>query len=332
MKTRHKSLIAISTGIIALLVIACEMVVEQINFPDDAKVNSEITVKVKLKLVTETDDNSRMVFAVLAPKSWNLKNNSQLTLTTDGYASQGYSEVTDEQLTVIPDNETEKSTALSYPVAYQSKIGLMGNKGPVEWTVFKSSTIFHINDKVSTAPIYGYVTMKIKTGPTPIKFFLGIGFCGTTWGLDKESGEGRYTPNETAKEVIVHGELNDDGLEDYTVTPSVSTVPSTLRYGDIFSIVFDASETELKGASNVVLCGKAILSNGETSTLENVSEDRIMDNLGDNSFRKYIYPKQLFSVPTNVEIEKMYVWFISNDGTIMVKEGEDGHFVAQASE
>ena len=32
------------------------------------------------------------------------------------------------------------------------------------------------------------------------------------------------------------------------------------------------------------------------------------------------------------EIEKMYVWFISNDGTIMVKEGEDGHFVAQASE
>ena len=113
---------------------------------------------------------------------------------------------------------------------------------------------------------------------------------------------------------------------------TVSTVPSTFRYGDIFSIVFDASETELKGASNVVLCGKAILSNGETSTLENVSEDRIMDNLGDNSFRKYIYPKQLFSVPTNVEIEKMYVWFISNDGTIMVKEGEDGHFVAQASE
>ena len=61
---------------LAALVVACEMVVEEINFPEDAKVNTEITFTVKLKLVTETDDNSNMVFALLAPKSWDLKNNA----------------------------------------------------------------------------------------------------------------------------------------------------------------------------------------------------------------------------------------------------------------
>lgn len=316
-------------AVMAVAVAACEMVVEEINFPDDAKVNSEITVTVKLKLVTETDDNSNMVFAVLAPKSWDLKNNSSLTLTTDGYSAQGYPEVTDEQLTVIPDSETEKSTALSYPVAYQSKIGLMGNTGPVEWTVYKSSTVFHINDKVSTDPIYGYVTMKIKTGSDPIKFYLGIGFCGTSWGLDSESGEGRYTPNETAKEVVVHGENNDDGMLDYTVVPSVSTVPSTFRYGDIFSVVFDATDTDLDGASSVILCGEAVLSDGTSKVVE---DSILMDSLGNNEFRKYIYPRQLFSVPDDVDISKIFVWFKSEDGSIVHKEGENGHLLTQASE
>lgn len=323
---------AIATAALALLVAACEMVIEEINFPEDAKVNSEITVTVKVKLVTETDDNSQMVFAVLAPKSWNLKSNASLSLTTEGYAAQGYPEVIDEAMSLIPDSETEKSTALSYPMAYQSKIGLMGNTGPVEWTVFKSATTFHINDKVSTEPIYGTVTIRLTTGPDPIKFFMGFGFCGTTWGLDSESGEGRYTPNETAQVVTVYGEEGDPIL-DYTTTPAITAVPSTFRYGDIFSVNYDAAGTVLEGEENVYLCGKIVLSDGTSVEVTSASgNDNLMEKTGKTTYRKYIYPKSFFNLQEDAEMTAAYFWFVNSDGTVVDKEGEDGHLLDQSAE
>ena len=328
-KYRLAAMIAAS---VALALAACEMVVEQIIFPENAKVNTEETITVKLKLVTETDDNSNMVFAVLAPKSWNLKQNASLTLSTEGYAAQGYAEVVNEPLTLIPDSETEKSTALSYPMAYQTKIGLMGNTGPVEWTVFKSSTVFHINDKVSTEPIYGTVTLKVKTGPDPIKFFMGFGFCGTTWGLDTESGEGRYTPNERAEIFTVHGEPGDPML-DFTVTQSITVVPSAYRYGDIFSVNYEAEGSSLSGVEKVYLCAKAELSDGSVKEIS-VADDNVnlMEMTGETTYRKYIYPRSLFAVPGGVEISKIYVWFSNADGSVGVKDGDDGHLLEQAAE
>lgn len=315
----------------AVIIAACEMVIEEINFPEDAKVNSEITFTVKLKLVTETDDNSNMVFALLAPKSWDIKNNAKLTLTTEGYAAQGYAEVVDEPMSLIPDSETEKSTALSYPAAYQSKIGVMGNTGPVEWTVFKSASVFHINDKVSTAPIYGTVTITLTTGPDPIKFFLGCGFCGTTWGLDSESGEGRYTPNETAKIVTVYGEEGQPVL-DYTTVAAVSTTPSTFRYGDIFSVNYETAGTGLEGEKTVYMCGKAVLADGTEKLMEEKTDKALMEYSGETTCFRYIYPRDFFGLPADAEISEIYVWFTNADGSVVSKAGEDGTLLSQAAE
>lgn len=320
----------ITASAIALIVAACEMVVEEINFPEDAKVNSEITFTVKLKVVTETDDNSNLVFAMLAPQSWNLKDNATLTLTTEGYSTQGYDEVVNEPMSLIPDSETEKSTALPYPDAYQSKIGVMGNTGPVEWTVFKSASVFHINDKVSTEPIYGIVTITLKTGPDPIKFFFGCGFCGTTWGLDSESGEGRYTPNETTKIVTVYGDEGQPML-DYTTVASVSTTPSSFRYGDIFCVNYAAGDT-FSGEDAVYLCGKAVLADGTEKVMEDKVDKALMEAVTETSYQRYIYPEDFFGLPEDAEISEIYVWFSNADGSVVSKEGEDGTLLNQAAQ
>ena len=168
-----------------LVVVAC-MTIEEIVHPDDAKVNSEIDITVRIKLVTETDETTQLVFAVLAPKSWNIAQSAQLSLTTSGYASQGYADVT---------------TALKWSEAYQSKIGLMGNLGPMEWVVFRSKTTFIINDKVSTDPIEGTVKIRLTTGSQSIKCFMGYGFCGMKSGFNGE----RYKANEMSKVLTVTG-------------------------------------------------------------------------------------------------------------------------------
>ena len=78
-----------------LIGIGCMEIVEIIH-PEDAKVNSDIDISVKIKFTAETDHRSEIAFAILAPKAWNIRENASLTLTTEGYVNQGFAEVVDE--------------------------------------------------------------------------------------------------------------------------------------------------------------------------------------------------------------------------------------------
>lgn len=327
-----KHIYAIIACIATVLAVFACMTIEEINFPDNPKANSDIVITVKVKLVTETDDISKMAFAVLAPKSWNLASNAQLSLTTNGYSTQGFSEVTDEKMILMSTTDHEPTTDLTWPQAYQSKIGVMGNTGPVEWTVFRSQTTFTINDKVSKEPIYGTVTIRLKTGPSNIKFFMGFGFCGMHYGLNN-GGEGRYKPNETAKILTVTG---GTGSFDYTVLNYVSTVPSEFRYGDIFSVNFVSevsnTPTKLKGVDKVYLGGRVLLADGTSKEVDTPSEATLMTKTGDISYMKYIYPKSFFNLPKNAIIKDLHVWFTNADKSIIVTNGTTGFEVAQSEE
>ena len=152
-----------------LIGIGCMEIVEIIH-PEDAKVNSDIDISVKIKFTAETDHRSEIAFAILAPKAWNIRENASLTLTTEGYVNQGFAEVVDEQMTPIPEGAIEPGTGLPLPDAYQSQIGLMGNTGPMEWVIFQSKTSFDVNDQRENGkePIVGTVKIRLKTGPQAI--------------------------------------------------------------------------------------------------------------------------------------------------------------------
>lgn len=313
-----------------LCVVAC-LTIDEIIHPDDARVNSEIDITVRIRLVTETDETTQLVFAVLAPKSWNIAQSAELTLTTEGYAGQGYAEVVDEAMVLMPDTEVEPTTALKWPEAYQSKIGLMGNLGPVEWVVFRSQTTFIINDKVSTDPIVGTVKIRLTTGSQNIKCFMGYGFCGKKSGFNTE----RYKANEKAKVLTVTGGSNP--MIDYTTVSLVSTVPSVFRYGDIFSVRFESVagevETALKGAEKVYLYGRAVYNDGQEAVVDAIGEATLMEKIGETTYQKYIYPRQFFGLPDDAVITATYFHFTNEDGSIVVRDTPGTDFlVSQAEE
>ena len=244
-----------------LIGIGCMEIVEIIH-PEDAKVNSDIDISVKIKFTAETDHRSEIAFAILAPKAWNIRENASLTLTTEGYVNQGFAEVVDEQMTPIPEGAIEPGTGLPWPDAYQSQIGLMGNPGPMEWVIFQSKTSFDVNDQRENGkePIVGTVKIRLKTGPQAIKCFMGYGWCSLNKGFDVGGDDGkgsnrRYKENEKSKVLTVTG--GDLPMLDYTVESLVSTVPSVFGYGDIFSVKFSAvsgsTETALNGQEKVYL-------------------------------------------------------------------------------
>ena len=315
-----------------LIGIGCMEIVEIIH-PEDAKVNSDIDISVKIKFTAETDHRSEIAFAILAPKAWNIRENASLTLTTEGYVNQGFAEVVDEQMTPIPEGTIEPGTGLPWPDAYQSQIGLMGNTGPMEWVIFQSKTSFDVNDQRENGkePIVGTVKIRLKTGPQAIKCFMGYGWCSLNKGFDVGGDDGkgsnrRYKENEKAKVLTVTG--GDLPMLDYTVESLVSTVPSVFGYGDIFSVKFSAvsgsTETALNGQEKVYLWGKAVYDGGKEVIVDEISDKTLMEKISETAYQKYIYPRHFFGLPADAEIEATYFHFTNEDRSIVVTDPASG--------
>jgi len=302
------------------------MTIEKITQPDDPQVNSEIEIGVDLKLVPENDDNTQMVFAVLAPKSWKIADNAKLTFSTNGYTK---GDVTNEPMVLMGATETEPTTALPWSAALQSEIGLMENLGPVEWVVFRSQTTFVITDEAEKL-ITANVKIKLTTGSENIKLFMGYFFTGKNNGLHSEF----YKENAKSQVMTVSGGSN--ALIDYTTVSLVSTVPATFSYDDVFSIVFQSEagtvETLLKGEEEVYIYGKAIFDGGNDSIMVNeIGDKTLMERIGETSYQKYIYPKEFFGLPDDAEITETYFHFTNKSQDIIVRQPSDEDFLITES-
>ena len=107
---RHKILSAACIAALPLLVVAC-LEFDGIIQPGRALTDSEIEVTAQLRVSPGEDGSGKVVFAVLAPKAWNLRDNATLYLTTKDYnAIQHQPEVVNEQLTLMPAEEKDPRT------------------------------------------------------------------------------------------------------------------------------------------------------------------------------------------------------------------------------
>ncbi|MEL7586828.1 MAG: DUF4961 domain-containing protein [Prolixibacteraceae bacterium] len=325
MKRLNKYSIWTIAFVLPFILMMC-MTIEKITHPDNPQVNSPIEIGVDIKLVPENDDNTELVFAVLAPKSWNIASNAELTFTTSGYTK---GDVTNERMILMAATEKEPTTALSWSAALQKEIGLMNNLGPVEWVVFKSQTKFIITDEEEKL-ITAAVKVKLTTGSQNMKLFMGYFFCGKNRGFHNEY----YKANAKSKVLTVTGGSNP--MIDYTTVSLVSTTPATFGWGDIFAVNFETVagvvETPLKDAEKVYLYGKAIYADGnDSSVVDVISEKTLMEKVGATSWQKYIYPKQFFNLPEGAVIKEARFHFTNEDQSIVVRNSSGSDFVITES-
>ncbi len=304
-----------------LIVVAC-MTIEEIIHPDDAQVNSDIDIYVKIKHVAETDGNSKLAFGILVPKSWNVSKNASLTLTTvAGFAANA---VTDEPMKVIS-TEANPSDAQTWANSFQSKFGVLGNTGPMEWVVFESATTFQIHDgRDGQKQVEGTVHIRLHTGDRAVRFNMGYTFCGKAYGYHSE----KYPSTGVLASKVLEVTGGDEPLWDYTADPAVSYVPATFGFNDIFSIRYNephsVTEGGMKGHQAYML-GKVIYEEDGVIKEKSVTEKSaktLMEELGDlgksTTWQKYIYPKDFFGLPKNAEVIEIQVHFESQDGSVVV--------------
>lgn len=322
---RNRILFLLLVAALPLLVVSC-LFFDNIIQPESALVDSEVEITAQLRVAPETNDKGRLVFAMLAPKEWNLAEQATLLLTTTDYANQGFSEVVDEPLTPMPATETDPKNGMAWSDSFASVIGTGGNDGSVEmeWIVWRSSTTFDISDKrtvdgVETVlpNVHANVKIRFRTGLTPLECELGYSYCYDIYGLQRDDQRfaEAFKPFQTYEEVF-------------------TTSPSVFRYGDIFSITFSHGSTALKDASEIYLCGTAVHDGGQRTQVTAAGEKNRMSPLG-SRFEKYIYPKDFFNLPADAVIEELSFYFINADGSIVVRDEENGgeeFIVEQAAE
>lgn len=131
---KHKILSAACIAALPLLVVAC-LEFDGIIQPGRAPTDSEIEVTAQLRVSPGEDGSGKVVFAVLAPKAWNLRDNATLYLTTKDYnAIQHQPEVVNEQLTLMPAEEKDPKNGLSWADSFMSVIGRGGNDPKRQWS------------------------------------------------------------------------------------------------------------------------------------------------------------------------------------------------------
>lgn len=324
----RKSTVAIVALMAAAAVVFSCITFESVIWPTDPKANTTIDINVKIKFVPETERNGHFILAFLVPKSWNVSQTVQASYSATDVQSGGkVINITDEQM-LLANDYIEPTTMLPYNTAMLSKYEVLGNTGPVEWIVLRGTTYLNTVGGDAATNTVANVKISLRTGSTNIKFFTAFATCLSDNGFNTEHG-GEFVISDTQIVRVTGGSGNDD----FTVLKLVSTVPETFRYGDIVSIHFvsqiETTETVLKGENNVYLCAKAILDDGSEMVVEEKTDATLMEKLGDLKYRKYIYPKQFFNVPSGKNIVNMYTWFSNKDGSKVVKEG-DGYEVVQS--
>ena len=321
-RLHSRKTIRITTASLLLLIAGC-LEFSNLSQPERAVTDSNINITAELKVVPETDGAGRLVFAILAPKAWNLAQNASLTLTTRNYnAVQGSGpDVTDEALTLMPETELEPQTQTSWSEAFMAVKGLGDNTSletPVEleWVVWRSSSSFSISDQISTDPVYADVKIQMKTGEDPVKCYLGYAYCYDGYGL--KAGENRDA--SIFKAITTYETI-------------LSTTPSTFRYGDIFAVQISTKNTALQQTSEIYLCGKAVYNDGQIAEITfQDPQHNLMERISDKMQQKYIYPKEFFGLPADAVIEELRFYFTNADGSIVVQDGDQGFLVEQAAE
>lgn len=304
---------------------------QSVTQPYKPQVNSVVELGAVVKLDGKSGCKSPLTFGMLALKSWNLGTDAAVTMTTSGYhfgkddkGQPVNADVTDEPMTMVGDEDLEPVSEKPWKEAFMDKFGKMGNYGDeVEWVVFRSATDFDIDGK--SDDITCNLKVKFTTGADNLKVNLGYAFCGENYGFTE-----KYLANETHKPFIVGGGQNLPKT-DYTWNPAVewtepvlySTTPSVLRYGDIFSVVFDAAGEYyelLSDATKVFLHAKVVYNGNQEKNVK-----VRMQNIRDKVWQKYLYPKTFFDLPEGAVINNISFHVSNENESILIFDGgEDG--------
>lgn len=265
----------------------------------------------------DRDDADILVFAMLAPRSWNIRYNVVPT-----YRATEALDWDDEQtMSVIPNTSSPKNMpGYTWPEALMERFGLGPNRfNDMEWVAWQADVPVWIYN--GGHPQYE-ITIKCKVSDDNLTANLGFFVNDVADGM---TGDDKYYKVAYSDPFTVYGGIGEE--IDFSKLRFNTVEPSRALQDDLITFTFsgDAYENDLIEAEAIFFEGTAYTASGAQYTVNARNEETLMrrENTFTHTYTTTLWPMGFFNVPEDETITHIDYVFTNRDGSKVVNKSLD---------
>lgn len=266
----------------------------------------------------QTQENDRLIFAILVPKSWKLLENNPVVTYHATVVESWDDEVS---MSPIADNVSPRNmSGYTWSEALMERFGVGTNVlDDMEWVAFVSNNGYHLNN--SDQP-YFEITVKCYVGTQNLRARLGFFINREDDGL---STDDRYYKASFSDPFTV---TNGEGtFIDFCSYHYNAVTPLESNQNDFITFTFNGSVyvNDLVSSGAVYFNGKATTDAGNVYTVDVKDETTLMKrtNSYSGTYTKTIWPGGFFNIPDGETITRIEYQFTNADGSIIINKTAD---------
>lgn len=279
------------------------------------------TLKGHIASIGDSEEDTRFVVAMLAPRSWDIANKTIITFSAGGF----YDPLDTQNMSLIPAGASPKAyPGYSWPDALREKYGIGNNKyNDMEWVAWWA------DDPVpySNGSKCEYtVTIKSIVSDENLIAYLGFVVTHSARSLEDDLNNNYHYASVFPSELFtVYGGQGE--TIDYTKTRFNNTDPTRALQDDLISFTFDG-ETNVNDLINydeIYFESTAYTEEGGVYRVDKRDKETLMNrpNTFEHSYSIVIWPAGFYSIPEGETITKIDYCFSNYDGSVVVNKSYD---------
>ncbi len=267
------------------------------------------------------EGNTRFVIAMLAPRSWDMRNKATVT-----FQGGGVYNIEDIQTTSpIPlSTPPHAKPGYTWPEALMERYGIGSNKvNDMEWTAWWADTPVPYYNGLKTNYT---VTIKVNVGNENLIAYLGFFASHSVYGFDDDLNNNKhYDQSFTSEKFTVYG--GEGETVDFTKTYLNAIEPARSLQDDLITFTFtgEATENDLVREGEIFLESTAYTAEGNSYKV-NVRDGRTLmtrPNTFTQNYSLTIWPVGFFGVPEDETVTKIEYFFTNRTGDKVVNKSFD---------
>ncbi|MFI2743669.1 DUF4961 domain-containing protein [Zhouia sp. PK063] len=316
LKVRLKNLLM---WCLLIFVIASCVFLDGIEYPSELVANQEANFTMNVRVKTaDAASGTRLVIAILIPKSWEARLHTSVTYTSD--VDEGNQHMTMLGSDILPVN----GGGLTWSDHLQNKLKVGPNVlNDMEWVAFQSDKTY---DVANGEEISAKVNIKTLVGPKNLRFKMGFFVNHSNDGLSSNTDHWKVQYSDCIE--VTQGE---GLLTDFCELHFNSVQPLTATKNDFITFKYqgDIAENDLNNAAEVHLCATAYTDAGKAYEICDLSSKTLMKKTSEfgNTYAVTLWPTQYFNIPANEEPLSIEYSFTNEDGSIVIEDNDGSPYV-----
>lgn len=264
---------------------------------------------------------TRLVFAMLAPRGWDVRNNA--TVTFQGGGPYNIDEV--QTMSPIPlSTPPHAKPGYTWPEALMEKYGIGSNKlNDMEWVAWWADEAVPYSNGLKTDYT---VTIDVNVGEENVIAYLGFFMSHSVYGMaDDLNGNKHYDQTFTHEVFTVYGGPGE--TTDFTKVFLNMIEPARSLQDDLVTFTFagESASNDLVKCDEVFFEATAYTAEGGVYTVNKRGDETLMTrpNTFSQNYSITLWPVGFFGIPDGETITNIDYFFTNRDGSVKVNKSFD---------